>query len=168
MSKTEGSITPDLPEWALPPEGREETAEEWSVRGRRIFAYLKGDGRMRCAPFHVTWSGSLRYKRVECKDGFNMSVQAHDGAYCTPRWTNTGPYVSVEVGFPSEYEPLLREYVDGDPYDIDRQGEDGRAWWTKNVYGWVPSRVVLKVILKHGGMESGELPDMKWGKDAEV
>ena len=24
-------------------------------------------------------------KRLHCNDGFSMSVQAHDGAYCSPR-----------------------------------------------------------------------------------
>ena len=30
-------------------------------------------------------AGSTRNKRVICADGFEMSVQAHAGAYCSPR-----------------------------------------------------------------------------------
>ena len=40
-------------------------------------------------------------KRVQCADGFSMSVQAHDGAYCRPRIDGADFYIDVEVGFPS-------------------------------------------------------------------
>ena len=48
-------------------------------------------------------------KRLHCNDGFSMSVQAHYGAYYSPRTdpTDTGYYFEVEVGFPSEREELL-------------------------------------------------------------
>jgi hypothetical protein len=83
---------------------------------------------------------------VECADGFRMSVQAHEGAYCSPR-DDTGPYTEVEVGFPSDREDLLMEYAEtpSEP--------------TNTVYCWVPRQIVLMVIAKHGGMVSGGLPD---------
>ncbi len=84
--------------------------------------------------------------RVMCADGFTMSVQAHDGAYCSPRVNNAESYDEVEVGFPSSAEPLLMDWCD-DPNDP-----------TGTVYGYVPVQVVTNVIAKHGGMVEGEVP----------
>ena len=50
---------------------------------------------------------------VVCADGFSMSVQAHGGAYCSPRVENAERYDEVEIGFPSESEPLLLRYMEG-------------------------------------------------------
>ncbi len=86
------------------------------------------------------WPG---VKRLHCNDGFSMSVQAHYGAYCAPRvdHTKTDYYFEVEVGFPSEREELLMEYVE----DYDNP--------TETVYGYVPVEVVQEVIEKHGGIK---------------
>ena len=75
-----------------------------------------------------------------------MSVQAFNGAYCTPR-DNEGPYTEVEIGYPSRPEELLMEYA-----------EDPGAP-TQTIYAWVPRATVLLIIAKHGGMTSGELPN---------
>ena len=88
-----------------------------------------------------------RNKRVVCKDGFSMSVQAYAGAYCDPREDNAERYVSVEVGFPSEEEVLLMDWAE----EADKP--------TKTVYGWVPAQRVALVIAKHGGMVEGEVPN---------
>ena len=85
-------------------------------------------------------------KAVKCADGFSMSVQAHDGAYCSPRVDDAMRYESVEVGYPSHVEPLLMPYCE----DEDEP--------TATVYGYVPSHVVTTVIAKHGGMVEGEVP----------
>lgn len=71
-------------------------------------------------------------KRLHCNDGFSMNVQAHDRAYCSPRVnsTDTDYYFEVEVGFPSEREELLMEYVK----DYDNP--------TETVYGYVPVEVL--------------------------
>lgn len=75
---------------------------------------------------------------VVCNDGFRLSVQASSGHYCSPR-SDTGPWDSFEVGFPSIVEPLLFDYAD----------EPGN--WTDTVYGQVPSELVAAVIELHGG-----------------
>lgn len=85
-------------------------------------------------------------KLVVCADGFRMSVQAHEGSYCTPRVNDADFYTEAEVGFPTERESLLMEWAE----NPDRP--------TKTVYGWVPRQVIINVIAKHGGMVSGELP----------
>jgi hypothetical protein len=72
---------------------------------------------------------------ILCKDGFEMSVQASEMHYCTPK-INCDWYTSVEVGYPSEPEPLLNEY----------------RYEEEDFYGWVPVEVVLEIILKHGGV----------------
>jgi hypothetical protein len=86
------------------------------------------------------------YKRVICKSGFSMSVQAHVGAYCSPRSNNAKSYTHVEVGFPSTAEPMLMDWCD-DP--TDPMG---------TVYGYVPVQVITNVIAKHGGMVEGTAP----------
>ena len=85
-------------------------------------------------------------QQVVCADGFKMSVQAHDGAYCSPRTNNASSYSEVEIGFPTAKEPLLMEYCE------DREQP------THTVYAYVPAQVVTNVIAKHGGMVEGEVP----------
>jgi len=87
-----------------------------------------------------------RNKRVVCEDGFSMSVQAHDGAYCSPRIDNAERYTEVEVGFPSQSESLLLRFAE----EPDRP--------TETVYGYVPVTTVALVLAKHGGMVEGEVP----------
>ena len=89
------------------------------------------------------------YKRNEavvCADGFRMSVQAHDGAYCEPREDAHEKYTLVEVGFPSIEEELIMPWAE----------EPRRP--TETVYGYVPVNVVTNVIVKHGGMVEGDVP----------
>ena len=90
--------------------------------------------------------GAKRCQRVVCADGFSMSVQAHETAYCSPRRDYANPYTSVEVGFPNREEPLLLEYAE----EPDQP--------TATVYAWVPVQVVTTVIAKHGGIVEGTVP----------
>ena len=85
-------------------------------------------------------------KKVVCADGFTMSVQAHQGAYCSPRIDNAEKYTAAEVGFPNREEPLLLDFAE----DPDKP--------TDTVYGWVPAQVIVNIIAKHGGMVGGEVP----------
>ena len=85
-------------------------------------------------------------KKVVCKDGFTMSVQAGHTQYCYPRQDNADKYTEVEIGFPSQKEDLLLEYAE----DLHQP--------TETVYAYVPASVVSLIIAKHGGMIEGELP----------
>jgi hypothetical protein len=87
-----------------------------------------------------------RNKVVICADGFEMSVQANEGAYCEPRLNNQKKYNLVEVGYPSEEEELIMPWAE----ESDKP--------TDTVYGWVPVDVVTNVIVKHGGMVTGQVP----------
>ena len=91
-------------------------------------------------------AGATRNKRVICADGFEMSIQAHFGAYCSPRIDNAEKYTSVEIGFPSEREPMLIDFADEPSYP------------TETVYGYVPVQIVTNVIAKQGGIVEGEVP----------
>ena len=87
-----------------------------------------------------------RNKTVVCADGFTMSVQAHDGAYCDPRHDAARKYALVEIGFPSAEEALIMPWCEDNSKPTD------------TVYGYVPVDVVTNVIVKHGGMVEGEVP----------
>jgi len=85
-------------------------------------------------------------KKVVCADGFEMSVQANEGAYCEPRLNKQKRYNLVEIGFPTEEEPLLMPWV------------EDKSKPTETVYGYVPVDIVTSVIVKHGGMVEGQVP----------
>lgn len=85
---------------------------------------------------------SVNRPRVVCADGFSISVQASENHYCEPRENFLKEYKTVELGFPSEEEPMLLDYADDstDP--------------TYTIYGYVPTELVDKVLEKHGGIDS--------------
>lgn len=78
--------------------------------------------------------------KIECADGFKMSVQASGSHYCTPR-DSEGPWNTVEIGYPTERVETFMPYIDG--------GEDEDP--TDTVYGYVPIRLVAQAIVDHGG-----------------
>lgn len=80
-------------------------------------------------------------KPLVCADGFQISVQASSNHYCSPR-EDRGPWSEFELGFPSSTEELILDYAE----------EPSKP--TETVYGWVPARVVLDVITKHGGLKT--------------
>lgn len=85
-------------------------------------------------------------KRITCKDGFSMSVQASEHNYCYPRdnFHSYSFYDEFEIGFPSEEEPLIIQYA------------EDRDYPTETVYGCVPDSVIQEVIEKHGGLNKGD------------
>ena len=98
--------------------------------------------------------GMIKNKRLNdkivCSDGFTMSVQANEYAYCEPRHSDAKVYTTVEIGYPSQREELLMEYAESSYNDTDP---------TDTVYAYVPVALVFAVIVKHGGMVSGHLPN---------
>jgi hypothetical protein len=78
--------------------------------------------------------------RIVCNDGFSMSVQGSIAHYCLPKAIQDW-YDSMEVGFPSEEEPLINQYA-----------EDSNDY-TGTVYGYVPIEIIQEVITKHGGID---------------
>lgn len=84
-------------------------------------------------------------KRIVCADGFSLSVQATQGAYCSPR-ENIGPWDEVEVGFPSAKPELIMEYAEQPEIP------------TGTVYGYVPIELVEQLIALHGGPAASPSP----------
>lgn len=82
--------------------------------------------------------------RIGCVDGFSFSVQAHQFAYCEPR-NNVGPYISVEVGFPSDRLP-----ADWNSYAVGPVDE-------ADVYAYVPIEMVTALVAEHGGLDVASL-----------
>lgn len=79
-------------------------------------------------------------ERLVCKDGFEMSVQASNVHYCSPRVDNATHYTTVEVAFPTALEDELIYYAEDRRYPM------------KTVYGYVPVELVEKIVTKHGGI----------------
>lgn len=78
--------------------------------------------------------------RMECNDGYHVSVQAGKGKYSQPR-CKANAYYKFELGFPSAEDELLRDYCE----DPDRP--------TDTVYGYVPVSVLVELVEKHGGIK---------------
>lgn len=78
--------------------------------------------------------------RVECKDGFTISIQAGQYLYSVPCFVSD-TYLELELGFPSETDPLIIDYAEtpSDPINT--------------VYGYVPIHIVEKLLHKHGGIK---------------
>ena len=92
---------------------------------------------------------SSRLPHIVCTDGFTMSVQVGYSLYSTPKKV-AKRYSNVEIGYPSEHEPLIEEYAECftfEELDID---------FTDTIYPYVPVRIVDKVLKKHGGIDLTE------------
>lgn len=83
--------------------------------------------------------------RIECNDGFSMSVQAGYSLYCNPRVSGSPAYYSVEIGYPSDKEYLIMKYAEDEENLTD------------TVYGYVPINLVEEVIEKHKGMDDEKM-----------
>jgi hypothetical protein len=95
---------------------------------------------------------------VICNDGFQMSVQVGEQLYSNPRaYIAEGSYSEAEVGFPSEREPLIDEYV-------ERYSEDF-VDFTNRVYPFVPCDIIDAVIEKHGGINEAAVIDSILAED---
>ena len=81
---------------------------------------------------------------VVCKDGFEMSVQAGQSLYSTPKDV-ASKYKNAECGFPSAEESLLTSYAE------DKDNLCG------TVYGYVPCKIIDQVIKKHGGIDESKI-----------
>lgn len=77
---------------------------------------------------------------IRCKDGFQISVQASEFHYCSPRINGADEYKSVELGFPNYEDLLILPYAE-DPCNP-----------THSIYGNVPIEIVNELIEKHGGI----------------
>ena len=81
-----------------------------------------------------------------------MSVQASSDHACTPR-DNVGPYAAVEIGYPSELEPLLMPFRDAPQLYTSIE---------PTLFVNVPADTVRAVIQYHCGLrfDSAQLPPL--------
>jgi len=92
---------------------------------------------------------STRLPQIVCTDGFTMSVQVGYSLYSEPKKV-AKRYSKVEIGYPSERETLLEEYVELSMFD------ENFVDYTDTIYPYVPVKVVDKVLKKHGGIDMTE------------
>ena len=78
-------------------------------------------------------------KPIVCGNGLRLSVQAGEYTYCAPK-TSTGPWATVEVGYPSRVISELLPYADTEDDPLN------------SVYAYVPVEVLDVVIAKNGGI----------------
>ena len=90
---------------------------------------------------------SSRLPQIHCTDGFSMSVQVGYSLYSTPKKI-AKRYSAVEIGYPSDHEPLIEKWAEFTPFDEDEEPD-----YTDTVYPYVPVKVVDKVLKKHGGID---------------
>ena len=88
-----------------------------------------------------------RLPHIFCFDGFSMSVQVGYSLYSTPKKVPKR-YSAVEIGYPSDHEPLIEEFAEFTPFDEDEEPD-----FTNTVYPYVPVAIVDKVLKKHGGID---------------
>ena len=104
---------------------------------------------------------SSRLPHIVCADGFEMSVQVGAHLYSEPKKV-AKRYSKVEIGYPSEHEPLIEEYAECytfEELDID---------FTDTIYPYVPVKIVDKVLKKHGGIDLTETLRRSDGLPEEV
>lgn len=87
---------------------------------------------------------------VVCADGFRVSIQASKMHYSWPR-DNVRAYKACELGYPSEPDDLIKEYAE------QHLGENN---YVDCVYPFVPAKVIQALLDKHGGIVSGECPQL--------
>ena len=93
---------------------------------------------------------SSRLPHIVCADGFSMSVQVGYSLYSNPKKI-AKRYSAVEIGYPSDYEPLIEKWAEFSPFN-----EDENPDYTDTVYPYVPVAVVDKVLKKHGEIDLSE------------
>jgi len=95
--------------------------------------------------------------RVYAKDGFNVSLQIHNGNYCESEngYRKLGKeWIKVEFGFPSENEILMHPYSEMYGYDDNYEElEDKTAFNVMGTVGSIPVSVMEEVFEKHGGID---------------
>lgn len=97
--------------------------------------------------------GFLVNSNITCADGFQLSVIAGGGTYCTPRPTLCLCSVGGESMPPALDGEVSHDYTG--PYTrVEVMIRDGSKPWGENgddVYGYVPVQKVRDLIAAHGG-----------------
>ena len=84
-------------------------------------------------------------KRIHCRDGVSLSVQASQFAYCSPR-DDEGPYTQLEVGFIEKHGERFNP-----PESWKEFAKMGDIRFS-DVFAYVPSQNINDFIAAHGGI----------------
>ena len=106
---------------------------------------------------------SSRLPHIVCSDGFTMSVQVGYSLYSEPKKV-AKRYSAVEIGFPSDHEPLIEKYAE----TFFKEDEMDVTDYTDTVYPYVPVKIVNQVLKKHGGIDLTETLRRSDGLPKEV
>lgn len=108
-----------------------------------VFGMLKGT-ESECTQMSNVYDNKMFYlPRIYCKDGFNISIQVHNGNYCaSENGTRTFglDWKLVEWGFPSS--PIDFEKYNAEDTDTMR-----------SVGGYVEVGLIDELCEKHGGID---------------
>ena len=108
-----------------------------------VFGMLKGT-ESGCTQMSNVYDNEFFFlPRIYCKDGFNISIQVHQGNYCaSENGTRTFglDWKLVEWGFPSEY-------IDGKKYKAESSPT------TESVGGYVEIELMDELCEEHGGID---------------
>ena len=108
-----------------------------------VFGMLKGTERECTQMSNVYDNGFFFLPRIYCKDGFNISIQVHQGNYCASEngiRTFGLDWKLVEWGFPSEH-------IDGKKYKSESSPT------TESVGGYVEIGLIDELCEEHGGVD---------------
>jgi len=106
---------------------------------------------------------SSRLPHIVCSDGFTMSVQVGYSLYSEPKKV-AKRYSAVEIGYPSDHEPLIEKYAE----TFFKEDEMDVTDYTDTVYPYVPVKIVNQVLKKHGGIDLTETLRRSDGLPKEV
>ena len=107
---------------------------------------------------------SSRLPHIVCSDGFEMSVQVGYHLYSEPKKV-AKRYSAVEIGYPSDHEPLIEKYAES---FYTKEDEMDVTDYTDTVYPYVPVKIVNQVLKKHGGIDLTETLRRSDGLPKEV
>lgn len=114
-----------------------------------VFGMLKGTERG-CTQMSNVYSNKVFFlPRIYCKDGFNISIQVHNGNYCgSENGTRTFglDWKLVEWGFPSEH-------IDPVKYNADGYAYDANVDTTQTIGGYVEIGLIDELCEEHGGID---------------
>ena len=106
---------------------------------------------------------SSRLPHIVCSDGLEMSVQVGYHLYSEPKKV-AKRYSAVEIGYPSDHEPLIEKYAES----FYKEDEMDVTDYTDTVYPYVPVKIVNQVLKKHGGIDLTETLRRSDGLPKEV
>lgn len=120
-----------------------------------VFGMLKGTGHG-CTQMSNIYDDKIFFiPRIYCKDGFNISIQVHNGNYCASEngiQTFGLDWKLVEWGFPSSE-------IDGKKYNAQDDGDT-----TNSIGSYVEVGLIDELCEEHGGVDLAQTLQEEFNK----